>query len=150
MTKYKIFCRADSKGARWCEYSGIFETMEDAADSLIFAANQKVIAVNGKDIIYKVKPYETTEEASRSAECINYSDVQAEVYEKVKAARKIGETEKLNEIRDKYGYDLYKWALDELIEAAKNLVDYFNYHNKNITKAQEEKIEELKEILKLF
>lgn len=33
---------------------------------------------------------------------------------------------------------------------AENVVDYFHYHNKNITKAQEWKIEELAEALQLI
>lgn len=40
--------------------------------------------------------------------------------------------------------------LDDIITAAENVVDYFRYHNKNITKAQEWKIEELAEALQLI
>ena len=232
MKKYKVFCRADKRGAQWRAYSGLFDTMEEAADSLLMA-----IDFDKYDpVIFKVEAVETTENASRSAECICFTDVQADVYEQVKKARKAGETEKLNGIRDKYGYDLYKWALDELnkqeekiieilwgaacsgeidtlkayyenggkvnrryfkfgiahsliagalrngqtetvkylqsrgesvasvtehselrglylnvlIEAAENLVDYFKYHNKNTTKAQDEKIDDLAEILRII
>ena len=66
--------------------------------------------------------------------------------ETVKYLKSVGET-----TEGKMEYEEIKSLyMDELIGAAKNLVDYFNYHNKNITKAQEEKIGELKEILKLF
>lgn len=109
MKKYQVFCRADRKGARWREYSGIFDIMEEAADRLLRAMDFD----RGNPVIYKVKTVEA-ENASRSAECINFTDVQAKVYEQVKAARKDGDTENLHDIRDKYGYDLYKWALDEL------------------------------------
>lgn len=109
MKKYQVFCRADRKGARWREYSGIFDTVEEAADRLLRALNFD----RGNPVIYKVKTVEA-ENASRSAECINFTDVQAKVYEQVKAAKKTCNTENLHDIRDKYGYDLYKWALDEL------------------------------------
>ena len=122
MKKYKVFCKADGKGGRWHEYSGIFDTIEEAADCLLIAVDYHAIAVNGKLIKYKVETIETTENASRSAECINYTDIQAEVYEQVKAAKKTGDTEKLNGIRDKYGYDIYKWALDERNNQEENLI----------------------------
>jgi hypothetical protein len=109
MKKYQVFCRADRKGAKWREYSGIFDTTEEAADRLLRAMNFD----RGNPVIYKVKTVEA-ENASRSAECINFTDVQTKVYEQVKAAKKTGNTENLHDIRDKYGYDLYKWALDEL------------------------------------
>lgn len=37
---------------------------------------------------------------------------------------------------------------DGLIQAARELVDYFSLHNKNCTKAQDEKVENLREALK--
>lgn len=40
-----------------------------------------------------------------------------------------------------------KNALDELKLAAIDLVNYFEYHNKNITKKQEDKIYRLREAL---
>ena len=110
MKKYQVFCRAGKKGAKWREYSGIFDTMEEAADNLLRAMDFD----RGKSVIYKVESIESTENASESPECVNYSDIQAKVYEQVKASRKAGNTESLHEIRDKYGYDLYKWALNEL------------------------------------
>lgn len=109
MKKYQVFCRTDRKGAKWREYSGIFDTIEEAADRLLHAVDFD----RGNPVIYKVKAVEA-ENASRSPECINFTDVQTKVYEQVKAAKKAGNTENLHNIRDKYGYDLYKWALDEL------------------------------------
>lgn len=109
MKKYQVFCRADRKGAKWREYSGIFDTIEEAADRLLRAVDFD----RGNPVIYKVEAVEA-ENASRSPECINFNDIQTKVYEQVKAAKKAGNTENLHNIRDKYGYDLYKWALDEL------------------------------------
>lgn len=110
MKKYQVFCRADKKGARWRKYSGIFDTIEEAADNLLRAMDFN----RGKSVIYKVESIKTKENAPESPECINFTDVQTKVYEQVKAAKKAGNTENLHNIRDKYGYDLYKWALDEL------------------------------------
>lgn len=45
--------------------------------------------------------------------------------------------------------DLRALYMDEVIKAAENLVDYFKYHNKNTTKAQDEKISDLEDALRL-
>ncbi len=80
MKKYQVFCRADKRGAQWRAYSGIFNTMEEAADSLLTG-----MKFNEFDsVIFKIEAIETTENASRSAECICFTDIQAEVYEQVK------------------------------------------------------------------
>lgn len=123
MKKYKVFCRADKKGKKWQEYSGIYDRKEDAADCLLIATNHKTMNENGDLIIYKVEEIETEENASRSPECVCYTPIQAEVYEQVKAAWKADNTEKLNEVRNKYGYDIYKWAIDELNVQEENLIE---------------------------
>lgn len=46
--------------------------------------------------------------------------------------------------------DLNVLHLDSVIRAAKNLVNYFKSHNKNTTKAQDEKISDLEEALRLI
>lgn len=164
------------------------------------------------------------------------TEAQETVYNLVKAAHDPYDVEKLDEIKDKYGADLYKWALAEIlkeqneitenlwiaactgeigelrsyyenggkigrtyekfgichsliagayrngefdtvryllsvgenleehetdidlnvlhldgvIKAAESLVNYFKYHNKNITKAQDEKISDLEDALRLI
>ena len=40
--------------------------------------------------------------------------------------------------------------IEDLIEAAKDLVNYFQYHNKNLTKAQDDKIDAVAETLRLI
>ena len=42
------------------------------------------------------------------------------------------------------------YYMEDLIRAAKDLVDYFKYHNKNTTKAQDEKLEELDRVLRMM
>lgn len=46
--------------------------------------------------------------------------------------------------------DLKALYMDEVIEAAENLIDYFKYHNKNITKMQDKKISDLEKALQLI
>ena len=46
--------------------------------------------------------------------------------------------------------DLNKLFAEDIFSAAENLVSYFRYHNKNITKAQEEKIDALENALRMI
>lgn len=53
MKKYKVFCRADKKGKKWQEYSGIYDRKEDAADCLLIAVNHKTMNENGRKRLQK-------------------------------------------------------------------------------------------------
>lgn len=46
--------------------------------------------------------------------------------------------------------DLNKLFAEDIFRAAENLISYFKYHNKNITKAQEGKISDLEDALRLI
>lgn len=65
-------------------------------------------------------------------------------YETVRYLLSVGE-KPLDKEREEI--NLRALYLDDIITAAENVVDYFRYHNKSITKAQEWKIEELAEAL---
>lgn len=64
-------------------------------------------------------------------------------YEMVKLLQENGETVEPYEAEEFAPYCNY-----ELADAAQKLVDYFSYHNKNLTKAQNELLENLTEALK--
>ena len=231
--KYQVFARKQMKGAKWHEYSGLFDTIEEAADCVLLAASFHGISVNGYPTEYTVRKIATEKPASRPAECINFTPEQAEVYTLV--SRHGGDEKAMKEIAEKYGETLYKWAcneaenhigkiydtlwtaacsgdmdvlrayfenggrrnrryrsfgkshsliagafrtgnletvsylqsvgetveenertemrsfyMDDLIRAANDLVDYFKYHNKNTTKAQDEKLEALDRVLRMM
>lgn len=237
MKMYQVFARENKNGAKWNEYSGIFESIEEAADCALLAADYKILTVNGNSMAYQVREVETEKPASRPAECINMTEIHAEIYEKVYRfiVNRHPNFDRHQDIIDQYGYDLYSWAISELrkqrekiyetlwnavcsgdmdvlkayfenggernrryrrfgkshsliagafrngnfetvsylqsvgetvkenektemrgfymedlIRAAKDLVDYFKYHNKNTTKAQDEKLEELDRALRMM
>lgn len=67
-------------------------------------------------------------------------------YATVEYLRSVGETTEGEAER----IELKAFYMESLIAAAGDLVDYFRYHNKNTTKAQDAKIEALAEILELL
>ena len=109
--KYQVFARKQMKGAKWHEYSGLFETKEEAADCVLLAASFHGISVNGYPTEYTVRKIATEKPASRPAECINFTPEQAEVYALV--SRHGGDENAMKEIAERYGETLYKWACSE-------------------------------------
>lgn len=101
MKMYQVFTRKNKKGARWHEYSGIFESKEEAADCALLAADCKLETINGYSMAYEVREIETEKAASRPAECVNMTEIQAEVYEQV--YRHSGDENAVREIIGKYG-----------------------------------------------
>lgn len=68
-------------------------------------------------------------------------------YDTVKYLLQVGETIEPHEAKE---IDLQKLYLPDVIMATENLIEYFRYHNKNLTKVQEEKVAALAEVLELI
>ena len=68
-------------------------------------------------------------------------------YDTVKYLVQVGETIEPHETVE---IDFQKLFLSDIRMAAENLVEYFKYHNKNLTKEQEGKVAALSEVLKLM
>ena len=51
---FMVQCKEDRRGARWCNYSGVYQTRQKAEECKERAEAQHVLSVNLRDIVYRV------------------------------------------------------------------------------------------------